>query len=121
MTNRIVDQSPAIDQPPSPNGDGEPDGQAEREPPATQDIFADIAALRLSQDYASTIGVRKALLTVPIRKPAKEWFIRTHQTMRIETCVLELKEDRETYLVAPTLWPELAAESTFGPRHCSWL
>jgi hypothetical protein len=55
-------------------------------------------------------------LTVPVRKPAKEWFIRTSADLRIETCVLELKEDRETYLVAPALWPELASESTFGPR-----
>jgi hypothetical protein len=30
--------------------------------------------------------------------------------------VLELKEDRETYLVEPTLWPELADEATFSPR-----
>lgn len=42
--------------------------------------------------------------------------MRTHTAPRLETCVLELKEDRETYLVAPTLWPELASESTFGPR-----
>jgi hypothetical protein len=30
--------------------------------------------------------------------------------------VVELKEERETYLVAPALWPELAGESTFSPR-----
>jgi hypothetical protein len=30
--------------------------------------------------------------------------------------VLELKEDRETYLVQRDLWPDLATESTFGPR-----
>jgi len=29
---------------------------------------------------------------------------------------LELKEDRETYLVAPGLWPELASDPTFSPR-----
>jgi hypothetical protein len=75
-----------------------------------------LAGLRLSQDFAASIGVKKALLTLPVRKPAKEWFIRTHPELRIETCVLELKEDRETYLVAPALWPELASESTFGPR-----
>ena len=27
-----------------------------------------------------------------------------------------MKEDRETYLVTPALWPELATESTFSPR-----
>jgi len=86
--------------------------------PSTQppDLFADLGALRLSQDFGATLGVKKALLTVPVRKPSKEWFVRSNPALRIETCVLELKEDRETYLVAPALWPELAAESTFGPR-----
>ena len=35
---------------------------------------------------------------------------------RLETVVLELKEDQETYLVARALWAELSAESTFTPR-----
>jgi hypothetical protein len=84
--------------------------------PAAADVFNDLAGLRLSQDFGATLGVKKALLTVPVRKPAKEWFVRTNPQLRIETCVLELKEDRETYIVAPALWPELASESTFGPR-----
>jgi hypothetical protein len=86
------------------------------QPTAAPDLFADLANLRLSQDFASSVGVKKALLTVPVRKPAKEWFIRTHPDLRIETAVVELKEDRETYLVQPALWSELASESTFGPR-----
>ena len=78
----------------------------------------DPARLRLSQDYAATLGVRKALLTVPVRKPAREWWVQTHpdESYRLNTAVLELKEDRETYLVAPTLWPDLATEATFSPR-----
>jgi hypothetical protein len=84
--------------------------------PATPDLFTDLGALRISQDFGASVGVKKALLTVPIKKPEKEWFVRTNRELRIETCVLELKENREVYLVAPTLWPELASESTFGPR-----
>jgi hypothetical protein len=84
-------------------------------PPAL-DIFSDLAALRLSQDFDASLGVKRALLTVPVRKPAREWFVRTNPALRIETCVLELKEDRETYLVVPALRSELASESTFGPR-----
>lgn len=82
----------------------------------TNDLFADLTSLRLTQGFDQTAAVKKALLTIPIRKPAKEWFIRTNPNLRIETYVLELKEDREVYLVVPQLWPELAAESTFGPR-----
>ena len=78
----------------------------------------DPARLRLSQDFGAALGVKKALLTVPVRKPSKEWFVQTHpsEEYRIQTAVLELKEDRETYLVDPSLWPELSTESTFGPR-----
>jgi hypothetical protein len=75
-------------------------------------------ALRLTQDFSATIGVKKQLLTVPVRKPSKEWFCQTHSDpeYRLLTVVLELKEDREVYLVDPNLWPELATESTLSPR-----
>jgi len=78
----------------------------------------DLARLRLSQDFAANLGVRKMLMTVPVRKPAKEWWVQTHPdaTYRIETAVLELKEDREIYIVASELWSELATETTFSPR-----
>jgi len=57
-------------------------------------------------------------MSVPVRKPDKSWFVRVHDQddYRLLTAVIELKEDRETYLVAPDLWPALATEATFGPR-----
>ena len=84
---------------------------------AAPDPF-DPGRLRLSQDFAAGLGVKKALLTVPVRKPSKEWWIQTHAdpSYRLQTAVLELKEDRETYLVDPALWHELATEATFSPR-----
>ena len=68
--------------------------------------------LRLSQDFANQVGVKKAILTVPVRKPDRQWFIRVHpdSEWRLETAVLELKDERETYLVDPQLWPELPGE-----------
>jgi hypothetical protein len=103
------------------NGDANGNGHAPLPPFNPQAIDPDPfdpASLRLSQDFAASVGVKKALLTVPVRKPAKEWFVQVHpeESYRIQTAVLELKEDRETYLVAPALWNDLAAESTFGPR-----
>jgi hypothetical protein len=78
----------------------------------------DPAALRLSQDFGASLGVKKALLSIPVRKPANSWFVRVHPSpdYRLQTVVIELKEDREIYLVAPTLWSGLAAEATFSPR-----
>ena len=91
-------------------------------PPATgpgdaYDPF-DVGRLRLSQNFMAAAGVKKVLNTVPVRKPSKEWFIRTHPDPQyhIQTCVIELKEDSEIYLVDPRLWELVAAESTFGPR-----
>jgi hypothetical protein len=78
----------------------------------------DPAALRLSQDFVADLGVKKALLTVPVHKPDKAWFVRVHpaEDYRLQTAVIELKEERETYLVSQNLWHELATEATFSPR-----
>lgn len=78
--------------------------------PAT-DPF-DLASLRLGQDFGATLGVKKAIVAVPVRKPDKQAFIRVKpgETERLQTMVLEFKEDRESYLVAPSLWPELGSE-----------
>jgi hypothetical protein len=74
-------------------------------------------SLRLGQDFETAVGVRKLITTIPVRKPSKEWFVRTHpdSAYRLQTAVIELKEDRETYLVAQALRSELA-EPTFSPR-----
>jgi hypothetical protein len=84
---------------------------------AAPDPF-DPSSLRLSQDFGAAVGVKKAVLSVPVRKPDKSWFVRVHPepAYRLQTAVVELKEDRETYLVAPALWSDLAMEATFGPR-----
>jgi hypothetical protein len=78
----------------------------------------DPAALRLGQDFATATGVRKVLLSMPVRKPDKSWFFRAHpaEAYRLQTAVIELKEDRETYLVARSLWGELSTEVTFKPK-----
>ncbi len=79
---------------------------------AASDPFADLSNLRLSQDFASTVGVKKALLTVPVRKPGRQQFVRVHpnEAYRLDTAVLELKDTRETYLVDRSLWSELPGE-----------
>jgi hypothetical protein len=72
----------------------------------------DLNKLRLSQNFSELSGVKKAILTIPVRKPNRHEFIwvRAGEDWRFETAVLELKEERETYLVDKTLWPTLANE-----------
>jgi hypothetical protein len=36
----------------------------------------DVASLRLDPSYAESVGVRKLLTTVPVRKPNKQDFVR---------------------------------------------
>jgi len=68
--------------------------------------------LRLPQNYQKLIGVKKALLTVPVLKPNRQEFFRVHsdKDFCLETEILELKEDRESYLVDSDLWAELPGE-----------
>ena len=62
----------------------------------------DPATVRLSQNFHETLGVKKAVVTVPGRKPARQEFIRVHAdpAFRLETAILNLKEQREIYLAA---------------------
>ena len=83
------------------------DGDVEKQNPF------DPKRLRLSQRFSEGADVRHILTMVPVRKPNRQEFIRIHPdlSMRLETALLELKEDRQTYLVDPSLWPALPGET----------
>ena len=72
----------------------------------------DPASLRLGQDFASTIGVKKVLTTVRCGKPHRHEFVRVRagEDWRLETGLFEDKVNREIYLVQRDLWTELAGE-----------
>ena len=75
----------------------------------------DLESLRVSQDFVKDSGVKKLLTTVPVRKPNRQDFVRVHpdSSYVLDTMLLNLKEERETYLVAPTFWDEIPQELTF--------
>lgn len=72
----------------------------------------DLSTVRLAEDYASTIGVKQVITTVPVRKPDRQVFVRTHPSpeYNLQTAVLEDKENGETYLVERPLWKDLVGE-----------
>jgi hypothetical protein len=84
----------------------------EKEDLNSEDELFDFNKLRLSQNYSELAEVRKAIITVPVRKPNRQEFIRVRsgEEWRFETAVLELKEERETYLVESHLWSELLGD-----------
>src|SRR4051812_5117530 len=52
-------------------------------PPATPDPF-DLASLRLdSNRLDQQLGVRRVLMSIPVRKPDKSWFFRAHSEYSI--------------------------------------
>lgn len=73
----------------------------------------DPAALRLDQSFADSVGVKKLLTTVPVRKPNKQDFVRVHRDPAYRltpAAIIELKEDREVYLVLPSVAQQLPGE-----------
>jgi len=79
-------------------------------PPSRPPGFPAIGRLRLSQNFGAQAGVKQKLLTVPVRKWDRQTFFRVHhdEAYRLETMVLELKEEGEYFLLAPELWDGLA-------------
>jgi hypothetical protein len=78
---------------------------------ATADPF-DLENLRLPQDFTQTAGVKKLLKTVPVHKPNPQDFCRVNPSpdYRDNFPVIELKDEREEYVVVKALLPELIGE-----------
>ena len=75
--------------------------------------FDNLSALRLDQSYADTVGVKKLLTTVPVRKPNRQDFVRVHPEPMYRltpAAIIEVKEDREVYLVTPNMAQALPGE-----------
>jgi hypothetical protein len=73
----------------------------------------DPAALRLDQSFADTVGVQKLLTTVPVRKPNRQDFVRVHpdpSNRLTPAAIIEVKEDREVYLVTRNMAQALLGE-----------
>jgi len=64
-----------------------------------------LKALRLQANYGATLGVKKILTVVPVRKPRKPEFFRTHSSadMTFSGMVYENKEKSEHYLLVPNV------------------
>lgn len=60
------------------------------------------SSLRLAQNFGETLGVKKVLTMVPVVKPTKDRFFRTHESPNwvYPSWVLENKATGETYIVS---------------------
>ena len=68
--------------------------------------------LRLSQSFNEMVGVKKILTTVPVRKPGAQDFVRVRlgAEYRENFPIIDLKDDREEFVVTTALVPELLSE-----------
>lgn len=84
-----------------------PNGPIKQQSSGIADINLD--SLRLDQSFDQIIGVQPVLTTVDVRKPkSQEWFrVHPDPAWRLHTAMLELKEERESYLIARNLWNDL--------------
>ena len=75
----------------------------------------DLASLRLNPSFLETAGVKKLVTTVPARRPNPQEFFRVHPApeYRENFAMIDLKEDREDFLVRPELVPELVGEVVY--------
>lgn len=69
--------------------------------------------LRIGQRFGEGQDVRRVLVSVLVRKPHRQEFIRTHPDpeMWLEGALLEFREERQHYLVDPVLAPYLPGEA----------
>jgi hypothetical protein len=72
-------------------------------------------ALRIDQSVLNTGAAKKLLTTVPVRKPNKQDFVRVNPdpAYRLAVGLIELKENRETFLVVPAVSQELSESEFF--------
>jgi hypothetical protein len=79
---------------------------------AAPDPF-DPAQFAANSTVLGGVGVTKELVTCPVRKPNKQEFVRVlaNPDYQLRAHILELKEEKETYLVMPAIAAELPGET----------
>ena len=91
--------------------DQNPDTVEDQNKKGDDDEFQ-LSKLRLPQDFDNIVGGRKLTQHIPVRKPEKQWFVRTHYSdeMWFQAAILDFKEEGEAYIVEHNFWDELANE-----------
>ncbi len=94
------------------NGSASKDSVAAEPNICAPDPF-DPASLAIKGNPAEATGAKKALVTVPVRKPNRQEFFRIHpdESYALQMAVLELKSERETYAVTPEIAMALPGET----------
>jgi hypothetical protein len=95
--------SPLHPQQPEPDAVPFPTPSASEADNKEESNLSDIENLRLDQSYLDQPAAKRLLITVPVRKPKPQDFVRVHPApeYRICTALIELEADRECYIIPP--------------------
>jgi hypothetical protein len=68
--------------------------------------------LRLDQSFTETVGVKKLLTTIPVKRPGRQTFFRVHPDPKYRDVfpMIDLKDDGEEYIVHKDVLQELSSE-----------
>jgi hypothetical protein len=102
----------------------DPNTMPDMQPTTEQQAPFNPTNLRLSQSFVETAGVKKLLTTIPVRKPSGQEFVRVQSdpAYRENFPIIELRDEREEYIVVADLVPLLIGEfvtKTFVHSHQS--
>jgi hypothetical protein len=86
---------------------------------AAADPLANLEDLVLPQNFTASVGVKRLLTTVPVKKPDKQDFIRVHpgESYRRDMGLIELRSDRDWYIVQGPLVQHLQDECVLVTLH----
>lgn len=109
-----IDKPIATPKPHTSSAKSKANGHATIEKPKNTNLITSLDDLRLSdQDYENSVGV-KVFTTIRVGKPDRQTFVRVNPapTSRLPIALLEMREDREVFAIAPALKSQLASETT---------
>ena len=77
----------------------------------------DLDSLRIDPDAGGLGLVRRIVTHIPVRKPGRQQFVRVPPETELPVELLTLKDEGESYLIAPGLRGTLAEETTLATLH----
>ena len=79
----------------------------------SKSVFSDLSNVAIAP--TELVGQQRIVTRVPVMRPDKKVFFRAHATDKVETYVIEDKENRETYYVVPEMRDEIVAQGLHRP------
>ena len=79
----------------------------------SKSVFSDLSSVAIAP--TELVGQQRIVTRVPVMRPDKNVFFRAHPADKVETYVIEDKENRETYYVLPEMRDEIVAQGLHRP------